>query len=84
MTSQPVGSMGRYVDIGVNNLLLGIFISTVGLALLMYGRKAGRVPHIVVGLLLMIYPYFVGNLWIEVAVAFVLIASLALLSRLGF
>lgn len=71
------------MDLNVNNLLLGAFISLIGVALLMYGRKAIRVPHMVVGLVLVIYPYFVGNLIIEFAIAFVLVAALALVYRLG-
>lgn len=72
------------MDLSVNSLLLGAFISLIGMALLLYGRKAARGPHIVVGLLLIAYPYFVGNLAIEVVVACVLIAGLALLSHLGY
>jgi hypothetical protein len=72
------------MNLNLNTILLGSFISLIGLALLMYGRKEGRAPHMVVGLLLIIYPYFVGNLLIEVAVAVVLVAGLSLVSRLGF
>jgi hypothetical protein len=43
------GATGGPVDLNMNNLLLGAFISLLGLALLMYGRKAVRAPHIVVG-----------------------------------
>jgi predicted cobalt transporter CbtA len=68
----------------VNGFLLGAFISLIGLALLMYGRKAVRVPHMVVGLVLIVYPYFIGNLPVEAAVAVVLIAGLVFASRLGF
>jgi len=35
------------MNLSVNNILLGVFISMIGLALLMYGRKAIRTPHIV-------------------------------------
>jgi hypothetical protein len=72
------------MNLNLNTILVGSFISLIGLALLMYGRKEGRVPHMVVGLLLIIYPYFVGNPLIEVAVAVVLVAGLSLVSRLGF
>jgi hypothetical protein len=72
------------LDLGANSLLLGAFISLIGMALLLYGRKAARGPHIVVGLLLIAYPYFVGNLVIEVLVACGLLAGLALLSHLGY
>lgn len=69
--------------VDLNSILVGVFISLVGLALFMYGRKETRLPHMVVGLLLIVYPYFVGNIVIQIAVAVVLLAGLALASRLG-
>ena len=72
------------MNLSANSLLLGALISLVGMALLLYGRKAARGPHIVVGLLLIVYPYFIGNLVIEVVVGVVLITGLALVSRLGY
>jgi hypothetical protein len=72
------------MNLSANNLLLGAFVSLVGMALLLYGRKAARGPHIVVGLLLIVYPYFVGNLVFEVVIALVLVVGLALVSYLGF
>jgi hypothetical protein len=44
-----------------NTLLAGFAVSTVGFGFLMYGKKQGRAPQIVFGLLTMIYPYFVGG-----------------------
>jgi hypothetical protein len=44
-----------------NTLLAGFAVSTVGFGFLMYGKKQGRAPQIVLGLLTMIYPYFVGG-----------------------
>ena len=67
----------------LNSILVGVFISLVGLALLMYGRRQTRLPHMVVGLILIVYPYFVGSIVIQLAVAVVLLAALALASRLG-
>jgi hypothetical protein len=69
---------------GLDGILVGVFISLIGIALLMYGRKETRVPHMVVGLVLIAYPYFVGNVLIQIAVAVVLLAALALVSRLGW
>lgn len=40
----------------------GIFISLVGFVFLRYGKKMADGPAIVVGLVLMIYPYFIGSL----------------------
>ena len=67
----------------LNSILVGVFVSLVGLALLMYGRKQTRLPHMVVGLILIVYPYFVGNIVIQLGVAVALLAALALASRLG-
>jgi hypothetical protein len=72
------------MDLDLNTILVGSFISMIGLALLMYGRKAVRVPHIVVGLILIVYPYFLGGVGLTIGVAFVLIAGLAVFSRLGY
>lgn len=54
------------------------------MALVLYGRKEGRWPHIIVGLVLLVYPYFVGNVVLQVAIAVVLLAGLSLVSRLGY
>jgi predicted cobalt transporter CbtA len=70
--------------VDLNSILVGIFISLIGIALLMYGRKETRLPHMVVGLILIVYPYFVGSVVIQIAVAAVLLAALALISRLGW
>jgi hypothetical protein len=42
-------------------LFIELIISGVGVALLTYGKKAERWPHLGTGLLLLIYPYFVAN-----------------------
>jgi hypothetical protein len=72
------------MNMSVNGLLLGAFISLVGMALLLYGRKEARGPHIVVGLVLIVYPYFIGSLVIEAVIGVVLLVGLWLVSRLGY
>jgi hypothetical protein len=72
------------LDISPGNLVVGIFISLIGAALLMYGRKELRVPHIVAGLILIVFPYFVGFWWLAIVIAVIVIAVLALVSRLGY
>ena len=39
-------------------LVLSLIPGGVGFVLLVLGKKYGRVPHIVAGLALMVYPYF--------------------------
>ena len=46
------------------SLLASILVSSVGFVLFTYGRKMGRPPHIVFGLVMLVYPYFVpGVIW---------------------
>lgn len=43
-------------------LFISLFPSGAGFVLFTYGRKQDRLPHIVAGLLLMVYPYFTPSL----------------------
>ena len=72
------------MNLSMSGIVLGIFIGLIGLALLSYGRKEVRIPHMVVGVVLLVYPYFVGN-WIAVlVVAAALVGGLAFVSHLGY
>ena len=42
----------------VAEILVTFVAGTVGFGLFVYGKKAQRVPHLVAGVLLMVYPYF--------------------------
>ncbi|MGE3273667.1 MAG: hypothetical protein AB7O67_01055 [Vicinamibacterales bacterium] len=42
-------------------LLLSLVVSGVGFVLFTYGRKQARLPQVVGGLLLMVYPYFAST-----------------------
>ena len=42
-------------------LFLSLIPAGVGFVLLAYGKKQARWPHIVAGLLFMVYPYFVTS-----------------------
>ena len=44
-----------------NSLMLSVLFGALGMGFLMYGKKAGRLVPIVVGLALMIIPYFIPN-----------------------
>ena len=57
-------------------LFFSLLIGSVGTGLFIYGRKQTRIPHLVVGLVLVIYPYFVPNLWLMAGIAAALLAAL--------
>ncbi|MFH1264071.1 MAG: amino acid transport protein [Pseudomonadota bacterium] len=41
---------------------LSMLFGAVGLGFFIYGKKQGRPTQLVVGLILMVFPYFVSNL----------------------
>lgn len=50
------------------SLLLSFLIGGVGFVLLVYGKRMSRVPHIVVGILMMVYPYFVSSVILSLTI----------------
>jgi len=43
-------------------LALSLLFGAVGTGLFLFGKKAGKIPHLVAGLALMTCPYFITNL----------------------
>lgn len=72
------------MDVDGNELLASLFVSLIGGALLVYGRKQVRIPHLVCGLMLAVFPYFVPNPLLILGIAAALLALLALSVRLGW
>jgi hypothetical protein len=66
-----------------NAILASVVIGSVGLGLFMYGKRQRRVPHLVAGIVLMVYPYFVGSVAAMAAIAGGLLGLLFLASYLG-
>lgn len=46
-----------------NSLMVGILAGIVGGAYVLYGRKASKLTPALCGLGLMVYPYFIDNVW---------------------
>lgn len=65
-------------------LFVSFFVSLVGLALFMYGKKQSRVPQMLTGLILMVYPYFIDEPWLVALVAVTILGVLLLALRLGW
>jgi hypothetical protein len=72
------------VHLSVGMLTVSIFVSLIGAALVMYGRRETRVPHMVAGMILIVFPYFVGIWWLAIAIAAVILVALAVVSKLGY
>jgi hypothetical protein len=65
------------------SLWASLVISSIGLVLSSYGKKMARPPQLVVGLVLLIYPYFVPALVPMLIVAGVLLLGLWVAIRRG-
>jgi hypothetical protein len=64
-------------------LLASLLVSGVGYVLFSYGRKQHRLPHTGVGVVMLIYPYFITEVVWMLAVLPVLLLVLWLLVQLG-
>ncbi|MEQ1388003.1 MULTISPECIES: amino acid transport protein [Acinetobacter] len=53
-------------------LLLGVLFSSIGLGYFLYGRKQSMTVPLVCGLTLIIFPYFVENLFLLGGIGLVL------------
>jgi hypothetical protein len=72
------------MNFDTGSLLASLLVSSVGFVLLTYGRRMSRPPHFLTGLVLLIYPYFVGTPWIMLAIAGVILGALRLAVKLGW
>lgn len=71
------------MDISAGALCASLVVSTLGLGLFLYGKKATRFPQLVVGLALMGFPYFVSGALAMCAIAAVLVGGLLFALRMG-
>ena len=64
-------------------LLASMLVSGVGYVLFMYGKRQRRFPQTATGIVLLVYPYFVGDVGMMLGIGAVLLALMAALVRLG-
>jgi hypothetical protein len=57
-------------------LVAMLLFSLVGFAAFMYGKKAARFSAMGIGVALMVYPYFVDNVWLLWSIGVALCAGL--------
>jgi hypothetical protein len=65
----------------LNTLILGILISTVGLAYFIYGKKMSENRFLFIGIAMMFFPYFSGNFAIVLIIGIILAISPFLIGR---
>lgn len=65
------------------SLVLSLIAGAIGLGLFAYGKRESRWPHVVIGLLFMVYPYFTPSISSLVLVGVILAGLLWYLLRTG-
>jgi hypothetical protein len=72
------------MNLDANLILASLIVSSLGFVSFVYGKKQARVPQMLAGLILLIYPYFVSNLWIMLGAAVAVLAGLWVAVRYGW
>jgi len=67
-----------------DSLFLSFVIGFIGLGLFIYGKKQQRPPHLVAGVLYMVYPYFTPTFTWTLIVGLAIAAGLWSAIRLGW
>ncbi|QQR82006.1 MAG: hypothetical protein IPJ69_05905 [Deltaproteobacteria bacterium] len=60
----------------MGSIFIGIMFSIVGLGAWRYGKKIASARHMLLGVGLMVYGYFVPNVWLSLLVGSILTAFL--------
>ncbi len=68
----------------MGTLVAGFAVSGIGFVLFSYGRKMSRAPHVLIGLVLMVFPYFVPSVLVALGIAALLCALLYFVVRAGY
>lgn len=71
------------VDSDANAIVVSFAVGLIGFGIFIYGKRQSRFPHLLVGILLMAYPYFVSNVPLSLGLAAALIVALWLAVRFG-
>ena len=71
------------MDLSTSTLLSSLFVGTLGFGIFLYGKKQVRGPQLLVGGLMMAFPYFVTGPAAMLGLAGVLLALLVGALRLG-
>jgi len=70
--------------VNANALLASLVVGSLGLGLLVYGKRQRRWPHLAAGIALMVCPYFVPSAALILVIAAALAGLLYLATRQGF
>lgn len=66
------------------SLIAGLVVSGVGFVFFSYGRKMSRPPHVIIGIIMMVFPYFVPSVNAMFAIGALLCGLLYMATRAGY
>ncbi len=72
------------MDIRFDELFASLIVSSIGFVAFVYGKREARVPHMLAGLVLMIFPYFVSNVLAIFGIAGAVLGATWLAVRYGW
>jgi hypothetical protein len=72
------------VDLDAGSLIAGLVVSGVGFVFFSYGRKMSRAPHVIIGIVMMVFPYFIPSVLVMLAVGALLCGLLYMATRAGY
>lgn len=72
------------MDFDAGSLIAGFVVSGVGFVFFNFGRKMGRPIHVITGLVLMVYPYFIPTVWVMLVIGAALCALNYLAVQRGY
>ena len=72
------------MDLSASGLFANLAVSGIGFGFFLYGKQQKRVPPLVTGVLLMVFPYFVEGAWLMFGIAACIIATLWIATRKGY
>jgi hypothetical protein len=71
------------MDLETSSLVASLVVSSIGFVVFAYGKRQQRLPQVVVGLLVMAFPYFVPGVPLMASIAAILLGGLWLAIRFG-
>lgn len=72
------------MDFSAGSLFASLVIGTIGFGFFMYGKKQQRLPQLIAGVVLSVYPYFIGSVGWMVGIGVAVIAALMVVVRMGY
>ena len=71
------------MNLDANSLLASLLVGSIGFVAFAYGKKQSRLPQMVVGVVLMGFPYFVTSVALMLGIAGGLLVALAIAVKVG-